>query len=198
MAAETSVLLQAEAGVVQQVARGEVVAAVGHDVVARDDALGIVRGEALVVRLARVTSGLISASARRALSTLETPTSDGAVNHLALQVGEVDRVVVDHAQGADPGRREILQEGCAETAGADHQHLGGDQPRLARCRPSPPARCGARNGGSAFPTGQVATTWSAYSMASGANCLLEPPHTMQLRNPPQISFRQGQRPAAPP
>ena len=54
-----------------------------------------------------------------------------AVNHLALQVGEIDGVVVDHTQRADTGGGEILQEGCAETAGADDQYFRGNQPRLA-------------------------------------------------------------------
>ena len=53
------------------------------------------------------------------------------MDDLALQVGEIDRVVVDHAQGADPGRGEILQEGRAKPAGAEHQHPGSDQLRLA-------------------------------------------------------------------
>ena len=53
------------------------------------------------------------------------------MDDLALQVGEIDRVVVDHAQSADAGGGEILQERRAEPAGADHQHARGDQPRLA-------------------------------------------------------------------
>ena len=53
------------------------------------------------------------------------------MDDLALQVGEIDRVVVDHAQGADAGGGEILQQGRAKPAGAEHQHARGDQPRLA-------------------------------------------------------------------
>ena len=54
-----------------------------------------------------------------------------AVNHLALQVREIDRVVVDYTQRADTGRGQILQEGCAEAAGADHQDFRRDELRLA-------------------------------------------------------------------
>ena len=49
-----------------------------------------------------------------------------AVNHLSLQVRKIDRVMVDHAQRADSGRGQILQEGCAEAAGAETRLLGGE------------------------------------------------------------------------
>ena len=45
-----------------------------------------------------------------------------AVDHLALQIRQRHRVVVDHAESAHPGRREIQQHRRAQTAGADHQH----------------------------------------------------------------------------
>ncbi len=45
-----------------------------------------------------------------------------AVDHLPLQVGQRDRVVVDDRQRADPGGGEIQQRGRAEPAGADDQH----------------------------------------------------------------------------
>ena len=44
----------------------------------------------------------------------------GDVEHLALQVGEVDGVVVDDTEGADAGRGEIERRRRAESAGADH------------------------------------------------------------------------------
>ena len=72
-------------------------------------------------------------SRQRAAGALDLGDADvgGAMDDLALQVGEIDPVVVDHAQGADAGGGEILQERRAEPAGADHQHARGDQPRLA-------------------------------------------------------------------
>ncbi len=45
-----------------------------------------------------------------------------AVDDLALQVGERDRVVVHDPDGADAGRREIEQRRRAEPARADYQH----------------------------------------------------------------------------
>ena len=54
-----------------------------------------------------------------------------AVDHLALQIGQRHRVVVDHAERADARRREVQQHRRAEAAGADHQHAGAAQRRLA-------------------------------------------------------------------
>ena len=45
-----------------------------------------------------------------------------AVDHLALQVRQRDRVVVDDAERADTGRGQIEQRRRAQPAGADHQH----------------------------------------------------------------------------
>ena len=62
------------------------------------------------------------------------PDGFGVVDHLALQVGQRHRIVVDDAERADAGRGKILQHRRAEAAGADHQH-----PRpLQHCWPGPP------------------------------------------------------------
>ncbi len=53
------------------------------------------------------------------------------MDDLPLQVGKIDHVVVDHTQRADARGGEILQQGRAKAAGANHQYLRGDQPRLA-------------------------------------------------------------------
>ena len=55
----------------------------------------------------------------------------GVVDHLALQVGLVDDVVVDEAERADPGRGEVEGGRRAEAAGADQQHLRVQQLQLA-------------------------------------------------------------------
>ena len=55
----------------------------------------------------------------------------GVVDHLALQVGGVDDVVVDQAEGADPGGGEVERGGRAEPAGAEQQDLGVQQLELA-------------------------------------------------------------------
>ena len=44
------------------------------------------------------------------------------VDHLALQIGERDLVVIDDAKRADTGSGEIEQHRRAEPAGADDQH----------------------------------------------------------------------------
>ena len=44
------------------------------------------------------------------------------VDHLALQIRQRDRVVVDDAERPDPGGREIEQRRRAKSTGADHQH----------------------------------------------------------------------------
>ena len=53
------------------------------------------------------------------------------VHDLALQVGRLDDVVVDHDEFADPGRGQGEHDGRAQTAGADHGHARGGEPALA-------------------------------------------------------------------
>ena len=56
--------------------------------------------------------------------------SDCAVDDLALQVGLVDHVELDDADGADAGGGEVQQRRRAQPARADDQHLGVLQPLL--------------------------------------------------------------------
>ncbi len=49
------------------------------------------------------------------------------MDHLPLEVREVDRVVVDDPQRADPGRRQVQRHRRTEPAGAEQQHLGFEQ-----------------------------------------------------------------------
>ena len=53
------------------------------------------------------------------------------VDHLALQVRQVDLVVVDDAERADAGRGEVQGRGRAEPSGAQQQHLRVEQLLLA-------------------------------------------------------------------
>ncbi len=53
------------------------------------------------------------------------------VDHLALQVRQVDLVVVDDPERAHAGRRQVQRRRRAEPAGAEQQHLGVEQPLLA-------------------------------------------------------------------
>ena len=55
----------------------------------------------------------------------------GVVDHLALEVGKVDHVVVDDPERADAGGGEVQRGRRAEPAGAEQQHLGVEQLLLA-------------------------------------------------------------------
>jgi hypothetical protein len=54
----------------------------------------------------------------------------GAVQDLALQVGQVDLVAVGERQPADAGSGEVERRRAAEAARADDQRRGGAQPLL--------------------------------------------------------------------
>jgi hypothetical protein len=54
------------------------------------------------------------------------------VDHLPLEVRDLHDIVVDHADRAHPGRREILERGRAEPASPHHQHLRRTEPLLPR------------------------------------------------------------------
>jgi hypothetical protein len=114
------------AGIVQQVAGGEIVAAVDHDVEGghplqrrgRGQPLGEALDRDLRVQRLQPGGGAVD---------LELAQRGGVVHHLALQVGQLDDVVVMQPDGADPGGGEIQQQRRAEAAGADHQHPRGQQ-----------------------------------------------------------------------
>ncbi len=53
------------------------------------------------------------------------------VGHLALEVREVDHVVVDEPDRADAGRGQVERRRRAEAAGAEQQHLRVEQLELA-------------------------------------------------------------------
>ena len=55
----------------------------------------------------------------------------GGVDDLALEVREVDHVVVDDAERADAGRREVERGRRAEAAGAEQEDLRVEQLLLA-------------------------------------------------------------------
>ena len=95
------------AGVVDEVARGEVVRAVDHDVVVRDEVLDVRRGQADLVRLDVDVGVLPGDEVARGLD-LRAADVRVAVDHLSLEVRALDDVVVDDAERADAGRREVL------------------------------------------------------------------------------------------
>src|SRR5262249_19053172 len=71
--------------------------------------------------------------AQRGLGALDLGDADaiGAVQDLALEVGRVDHIVVDHADRADARGGEVHARRRAEAAGADAQDLGAEQLDLA-------------------------------------------------------------------
>ena len=104
-----------------QITRGEIVGAVGDQIVARNDVervrspepdrMGLDRDVRIEPRdRGRGAFDLGRADVRR------------RVDDLALQVRQRHRVVVDDPERADAGSREIKQHRRAEPARADHQH----------------------------------------------------------------------------
>ena len=67
------------------------------------------------------------------------------VDHLALQIRQRDRVVVDDAERTYPGGREIEQRRRAKSTGADHQHPRALERGLVRARRPRATRCGEHN-----------------------------------------------------
>ena len=99
---------------------GKLSTAVDHHVVAVDERRRRLGDEARAVGL-DVDLGVERRRFSAALSALGRPMS-AVVQDLALQVGELDHVVVDDAEAADAGGGEVVEDRRAEPAGADHQH----------------------------------------------------------------------------
>ncbi len=116
--------------VVGEVACGEVVGAVDDDVVGGEDAHRRLRVEVLVDR-DHLDIGVQVAQRVSRRVHLESPDVIGPVEELALEVGGVDPVEVDHADLAHTGRGQVHARGRAETAGAQQQHAGSQQLALA-------------------------------------------------------------------
>src|ERR1700722_15778671 len=114
--------LQAYGGVVEQIAGGEVVDAVDDDVVALDD-LHDVGGVDAGLVLDDVDIGVQSLDGLLRRVDLGNTDAVGGVDHLALQVGQVDDVIVDDAQRANAGGGEVERGGRAEAARSQQQHL---------------------------------------------------------------------------
>ena len=105
----------------QQIAGREIVAAVGDQIVAGDDLGGVVGAEPHRVGL---NPDIVVDRGQRRAGALDLEVADplGLMHDLALKVGQIDPVIVDHAERADPGGGEVEQQRRAEPAGADHQH----------------------------------------------------------------------------
>ena len=123
-------LLRKVAGIGHEIAGGEIVGTIGDEIVAGNDIERVVRREPHPMGL-DVHMGIEAAERRGGALHLGPADIAGGVDDLALQVRQRDRIVVDHAERADAGRREIKQHRRAESAGADDQHPRPLERRLA-------------------------------------------------------------------
>ena len=113
--------LQEKAGVRDQIAGGEIIGAVEHDVVEGKEREREFRVEP---RGERLDHDMRVQPSNRVGGAFDLRPADigRAVQHLALQIGETHRIVVDHGQFSDTGGGEIQERGRADAAGADHEH----------------------------------------------------------------------------
>ena len=120
-----------DGGVVQQVARREVVGAVDDHVPAvGEDPVDVLGGEPLLVGLhGHVGVERLERPLRRLGLGLAEPV--GRVDDLALEVRRVDGVVVDDPERADAGGGEVERRRRAEPAGADQEDARVEQLQLA-------------------------------------------------------------------
>ena len=122
-------LVQQRRRVVGEVAGGEVVAAVDHEIVGAEECEGIISFEAH--RMLDDDDVAIDLADRpRRTARLQLADRCCAMNHLTLQVAHIDRIEVDDSDRADAGRREVLQHGRTQTTGPDDQYPRRRQPAL--------------------------------------------------------------------
>jgi len=118
------------AGAVDRVARGEIVGAIEDYICLRNQ-----RGEGGCVKPLRNRNDLHLGIHRvqRLLCGVDLHRADrlGAVEDLALQVGEIDLVAVGDGQAADAGRGEVERRRAAESTRADDERVRGPQLLLA-------------------------------------------------------------------
>ena len=118
------------AGIVDEVARGEIIRAVGDEVELGDDIERILRHEPRRVE-AQLHMGIQALDGLGGALGLEAADAARVVDDLALEIVACDAVVVDDADGADARRGEIEQERRAEPARAHDEHARRLQPLLA-------------------------------------------------------------------
>jgi hypothetical protein len=110
-----------DAGVVDQVPSGEVVRTVEDDVVSAD------KVENVLLRQTRLVGDDLDIRIEcddRLPSRLDLGDPDPVrrVQHLALEVGVVDHVVIDDPEGAHPGSRQVQRGRRTQAPSADQQH----------------------------------------------------------------------------
>ena len=110
------------AGVVDQIAGGEVVGPVHHDVVVLQNVERILAGQRHLVPVDADVRIDVEHRLSRRIELLAAHVL-GAVDDLPLQIGVIDDVEVHQSDAADARRRQVHAEGRAQTAGSDQQHL---------------------------------------------------------------------------
>ena len=116
-------LAQQHAGVVDQIARREIVGAVDDDVVIAEQVEGVLAGQA---RLVGVDANRRDSAGQTFFGGLNLGPAHvgGGKRNLALQIGEVDDVEIDDSQPPHAGRGQIKPQRRAQSARADHQDFG--------------------------------------------------------------------------
>ncbi len=118
------------AGVAEDIGDGEAVGAVEDEISGRDQVGRLGDGQAPGQASTEI-AGLAASSASRAASAFVATEVGHAIERLAVEVGLLDPVMVEHGQLADAGAGQRGQHGRAQAPGADHQHSGRGEPGLA-------------------------------------------------------------------
>ena len=115
--------------VAQHVGDGKTVGGVDDEIGRLDQCAGILRRQAHDMPF---EAHLGIEAVQRLPSRFDLRPSDigHAVERLAMEVGDLDRVVIDQDDAADPRPHQILQHRAAEAARADHHHGGRRQAGL--------------------------------------------------------------------
>ncbi len=103
-------LAQQHAGIVDEIARGEAVGAVDDHVVVAEDALDVA-GDQLLFMRDHAQRRVQRAEPRLRGNGLAAADLVGAEQDLPLQVGQLDAVVIDEADGAHAGRGQVQRGG---------------------------------------------------------------------------------------
>ena len=123
-------LLLQHTGVVDLVARAQPVAAIDDQIVGIDEIHHVSCGHFGVMR-PHLDQRIEGPEARSGGSDLGHADIGLCVQHLALQVPDVDGVEIDDAERADTGRRQVERRWRTQSAAADDQHTCGLQFLLA-------------------------------------------------------------------
>jgi len=113
-----------DAGIVDQIAGGEIICPVNHNIPAfAKDGQGIFRCQRRVV-FDNLNIGIQIEHSRGGAVQFGKPDRADAVNHLTLQIGEIHHIVIDQSNAPDASRRQIKRQRAAQAARANQQDAG--------------------------------------------------------------------------